>query len=393
MESVRKLFENLKKRRNEKKMLQRKMHLEFHKRVDELYRENKEFQKRYRHIRNSRLIITFVGLVLFIFIFEYFGIKRLSVIFAAIIFAIWVLELIFLITLEKRVLKPITDLQRAVVQISNGNYDVKVENDMENKLSMLIYSFNDMAEKLKEGERIKAEYEENRKNLIANISHDLKTPITSIQGYIETLQEVDNVPKETVKKYYEIIHNNTTYINRLIDDLFLFSKLDIQKLDFNFQNTEIKAFMEDLMQEFSFELEDRNIKFQYRDLITEKRYVKIDGKRINQVFRNIIGNAEKYASSENLLIQVTMEKLQDKIYINIRDNGPGIPKEKLDNIFNRFYRIDNERTKDLMSTGLGLAIAKELVEAQGGEIKVSSTLNKGSCFTIILPILRKEFKK
>lgn len=389
MESVRKLFENWKKKRNDSQMLRRKMHLEFHKRLDELYKENKEFQKHYRYVKQTRLIVTVVGLLLLVFIFKYFGIRELSVIFAAIIFILWILELIFLITLEKRILRPITELQKAVIEISKGNYDVKVQDNMDNKLSMLTYSFNEMAEGLREGERIKAEYEENRKNLIANISHDLKTPITSIQGYIETLQEMDNMPKETVEKYYRTIYNNAAYMNRLIDDLFLFSKLDIQKLDFNFQNTEINSFMEDLMQEFGFELEDREIIFKYVDRIKGKKYVKIDGKRINQVFRNIIGNAIKYAYNENLLIEVTMQEKENNIYIDIRDNGPGIPNEKLDNIFNRFYRVDTERTKDLMSTGLGLAITKELVEAQGGSIKVTSVLNKGTCFTITIPITEK----
>ncbi|PJI07533.1 MULTISPECIES: sensor histidine kinase [Clostridium] len=375
------------KRRNDKRIWHRKMHLEFHKHMDELYRQNGEVHRYYKHMKYSYSTIIFLSLALGIFVFKYFGIRMISIIFAAIISIVVIVELIFLMTMEKRVFKPISKLENGVEEISKGNYDVEIEFKIHNEIGMLIYSFNDMAKKLKQAEKVKKEYEESRKNLIASISHDLKTPITSIQGYIETLQEMDNAPKETVKKYHQIIYNNTAYINRLIDDLFLFSKLDIQKLDFNFERAEMKAFMEDLMQEFSFALEDKGVKFNYTDSIDKKSYVKIDGKRVNQIFRNLIGNAVKYGDDKDLLIEVALYRENNMIYTTVKDNGPGIPKEKLQHIFERFYRIDCERTKDLMSTGLGLAIAKELVEAQGGEIKVSSVVNEGTCFTIMFPVL------
>lgn len=140
------------------------------------------------------------------------------------------------------------------------------------------------------------------------------------------------------------------------------------------------------MEEFKYELEDRGIKFDYKDNITKDCYINIDRKRINQVFRNIIGNAVKYSFEENTIIKAKMYMQSDFVCIDIVDNGPGIPKDKLPYIFDRFYRVDYARTKDLMSTGLGLAIAKELVEAHEGKILVSSKESVGSCFTIMLPI-------
>jgi signal transduction histidine kinase len=118
--------------------------------------------------------------------------------------------------------------------------------------------------------------------------------------------------------------------------------------------------------------------------------VNIDGKRIYQVIRNVIGNAIKYGRQENAKIEVELSSNNEAIKIEIKDNGPGIPEDKLSNIFNRFYRIDTERTKDFMSTGLGLAIAKEMVEAHGGKIYAASIMEKGSKFTIELPINNKE---
>ncbi|MNP04917.1 Sensor histidine kinase YycG [compost metagenome] len=187
-------------------------------------------------------------------------------------------------------------------------------------------------------------------------------------------------------------------MNKLIDDLFLFSKLDMQKLEFNFELINIKNFMGDLMEEFQFELEDKNINFNYESKIKEALIVKIDRKRIHQVFRNIIGNAVKYAptdgskntSNKETNIDVELYVNNGFINIDIKDNGEGIPEDKLPYIFDRFYRIDYARTKDLMSTGLGLAISKELVDAHGGSIKAESKINEGTCFTITLPIEEGE---
>jgi signal transduction histidine kinase len=307
-------------------------------------------------------------------------------------------QILFLASIEKRILIPLQHLNEGVVEIAKGNYGINVACEENSEVDMVIKSFNEMAKRLKEGEELKREYEENRKLLIANISHDLKTPITSIQGYIETMAYTEDLPKETIKKYNQIIYNNAGYMNKLIDDLFLFSKLDMQKLEFNFELINIENFMRDLMEEFQFELEDKNIHFSYESKITKELIVKIDRKRIHQVFRNIIGNAVKYAptdgsknvSNKETNIDVELYINNGFINIDIKDNGEGIPEEKLPYIFDRFYRIDYARTKDLMSTGLGLAISKELVDAHGGSIKAESKINEGTCFTITLPIEEGE---
>ena len=191
---------------------------------------------------------------------------------------------------------------------------------------------------------------------------------------------------EKQKKYLKTIYQNTVYIDRLIDDLFLFSKLDLQKLDFHFELVQTKAFMNDLMEEFKFELEERQYRFVYEDNLEADCLINIDRKRLHQAFRNIIGNAVKYGGSRDLVITVCLREQEDFIAVTVEDNGPGISEEKLPYIFDRFYRIDAERTKDLMSTGLGLAIAKELVQAHRGRISAASKERAGTCFTISLPI-------
>lgn len=352
------------------------------------HKQFNEFNRIHRYLRWMRPTGILISILLVFSIFKFVDVKAITIFFA-IIFIIHQSSHIYItLRMEKRIMKPIEKLKDGVEQIARGNYDVKIDNDVYNEIGILIYDFNKMAETLKKSEEMKLEYEENRKALIANISHDLKTPITSINGYIEALVDGVVTSPDKVNNYLNIIHNNTTYINNLIDDLFLFSKLDMQKLDFNFEIVKFKAFMSDLMEEFDFVLKEKDIEFKFEDRLSEELEINIDGKRIYQVIRNVIGNAIKYGRQKDSIIKVELSNNNEWINMEIKDNGPGIPEDKLSNIFNRFYRIDTERTKDFMSTGLGLAIAKEMVEAHGGKIYASSIMGKGSTFTIELPIKR-----
>lgn len=327
-----------------------------------------------------------MSIFLLFFVFKFVGVQAITIFFVAIFIIKEIVHIYITMRMEKRIMKPIEKLKDGVEQIAKGNYDIRIENHIHNEIGILIHDFNKMAETLSQAEKVKQEYEENRKALIANISHDLKTPITSINGYIEALVDGVVTDPDKVNSYLKVIHNNTTYMNNLIDDLFLFSKLDMQKLDFNFEKVKIKPFMADLMEEFNFVLKEKDIKFIFEDKILEELEVSIDGKRIYQVIRNVIGNAIRYGNHQEPIIKV--ELYNDDIYVNIavKDNGPGIPEDKLPYIFNRFYRIDAERTKNFMSTGLGLAIAKEMIEAHGGKIYATSNIGSGSTFTIQIPI-------
>lgn len=382
-------------------------HQEFHRKLQECHLHQRElcwhrpeFQKKHREFNQYHKSLRFLrpvsivfNLIILYMLFRWVGVRSISI-FIGIFVIIFIKESVqyyFLWRLEKRVFQPMSELKNGVEEIAKGNYNVKVESDVINDLGfigLLVDSFNEMAQKLQASEKIKSEYEENRKTLIANISHDLKTPISTVQGYIEAIMDGVVISPEKVTIYLKTIYQNTVYIDKLIDDLFIFSKLDLQKLDFQFECVQVRAFMDDLMEEFKFELEEKQCNFYYLNKMEGDCSINIDRKRLYQAFRNVIGNAVKYGSSKDLTIKVDMDRQDDFIGINIEDNGPGIPEDKLPNIFNRFYRIDNERTKDLMSTGLGLAIAKEFVQAHGGSISVSSIQYVGTCFTIRLPIMK-----
>jgi signal transduction histidine kinase len=354
---------------------------------EEFFRKHQDFRRYHRHLRTLRPLILLFNLVIWFLLFRYLGVKTIAIVFAGLMGMVGVYQFFFLRRLEKRIFEPISRLKQGVEEIAQGNYDVAIECEVLNDLTLLVASFNNMARKLKEGEQVKAEYEENRKQLIANISHDLKTPITSIQGYIEALLDRSVQPAAQRDKYLHIIYNNTVYMNKLIDDLFLFAKLDLDKLEFRFQRTPVRNFMADLMEEFRLELEEQGIAFTYEDRLERDYTVNIDGKRIHQVIKNLIANAIKYGPEDGLAIDTTLCRAEREDYVVIRlsDNGPGIPEDQMAHVFDRFYRIDPERTKNGPSTGLGLAIARELVEAHGGRIAIASQRGDGSCFTIELP--------
>ncbi|HBV98511.1 MAG: histidine kinase [Peptococcaceae bacterium BICA1-7] len=363
---------------------QQRRHTEYCNFIDQRYIYHREFHRMHKSVRYFRPFALLFNLLIVILLFKLAGLKAIVIFIAVMLIVKEIIQVLFLLRLEKRVFRPIEDLKNGVNEIARGNYDVKVECAMKNEIGLLVASFNEMARKLGESEKVKSEYEENRKALVANISHDLKTPITSLQGYVEAILD-GQMPPENKKKYLQIIHRNTVYVNKLIDDLFLFSKLDMQKLEFQYASVPIRAFLSDLMEEFRFELSERQVQLVYTDLMEQDLPVLMDRKRMHQAIRNIVSNALKYGPEKDLVIKAGLSKQGDFACIELSDNGPGITADKLPHIFDRFYRIDNERTKDLVSTGLGLAIARELVEAHGGRITASSQEGGGTCFVLTLP--------
>ncbi len=352
---------------------------------DHVHRHHLEFMRYHRWFRYARPAVLLFNLIILYLLFSWAGFKAVGICFAVLIVIKEIVQFIFLLRLEKRIITPIEELRQGVDEIAGGNYDVRVECRIPNDLGLLITSFNEMAKKLQQGEKIKNEYEENRKALIANISHDLKTPITSIQGYIEALLEGSAQSPEQRDKYLRIIHHNVDYLNRLIDDLFLFSKLDMQKLDFHFERICIRKYLTDLMEEYRLELGDRKIKLDFDDVLPGNPTVLLDGKRFYQAINNIVRNAVGHGPDQGLKVKVKLYRRDTWIAVDIKDNGPGIPEDKLPYIFDRFYRIDTERAKDYKGTGLGLAITKELVQAHGGEVMATSSNGYGTCFTVLLP--------
>lgn len=354
------------------------------------HNHHEHFLRHYKLFRLLRPAGVVFNLIVFYLLFIWAVDKQLVIFFGTLLVLKEIAHFLFLLRFDRRTIQPMIKLKQGLDEVTRGNYLVKVENNLPNDMAIVLDSFNQMTAKLHEGERLQAEYEENRKALLANISHDLKTPITAIQGYVEAL--LDNSPgaEESRSKYIQTIYNNTVYVNKLIDDLFLFAKLDMQKLEFQFLRTNIGAFMDDLMEEYGFDYHERNIVFEYRNLLGEPVWVDLDGKRLRQAINNVLNNALNHGPAQGLALEVSLSRQGESVCLDIRDNGPGISAEKLPYIFDRFYRIDPERPKEIAGTGLGLAIAKELVEAHRGKITAQSVEQAGCCFSIKLPVIEER---
>lgn len=285
------------------------------------------------------------------------------------------------INMRKNFLRPLEHLQKGVEEVADGNYGYSIDEEVPTSISGLFASFNQMSHQLKEGQIIKAKYEQNRNELIAGISHDLKTPITSILGYVEGINEGVANSDEKMQTYMDIIYNNAKYTNQLIDDLFLFSKLDINQMEYQFEQVLLRDYFEDIFIEKKIDLEEQGSRVQYVTNISHEKTMHIDAKMIYRVVTNLISNAVKYNDKSQLQLMLRLDEVIEDtstVHVSIHDNGPGIEEGQLDHIFDVFYRIDASRNKDIGGTGLGLSISRQLVEAHGGRIWAESILGQGT---------------
>lgn len=287
------------------------------------------------------------------------------------------------------VLLPVEQLKRAVGEITAGNYDVRVDSHAVPEIEALIEAFNDMSRRLQDSESLKQRYETNRKELIASISHDLKTPITSINGFADGILQgvADNPEKQAA--YIQIIRQNARYMNRLIDDLLLYSKLDLHKMQFEFTQLPFGAYITELYGELQLENEENGVAMCFDNRLVSDREMLLDARHFTRAVRNIVSNALTHGHCETPKITFTLQEEDNTLLLCIQDNGPGIPSNQIDHIFDRFYRADASRSTVTGGSGLGLAIAREIVQAHGGAIFAENAADMGARICVSLPV-RKE---
>lgn len=293
--------------------------------------------------------------------------------------------LIFILTdgilsywISKSIIKPLESLKKGANQIKEGNLNFKITSNSNDEIGELCLAFEEMRSKLKESVELQIQYDNNRKELISNISHDLKTPVTAIKGYVEGIMDgvADNPDK--MKKYIQTIYVKACDMANLIDELFLFSKLDLNKLPFNFVKVDLIKYLEDSTEELQFDLEKHNIKLNFFNNASASIFVLIDIERIKRVIMNIIQNSTKYMNKDSGEINIYVKEDEDTVTIQISDNGQGISKESLPYIFDRFYRADPSRNSSTGGSGLGLAIVKKIIEEHNGKVWADSEENVGT---------------
>ncbi|MBK5240892.1 HAMP domain-containing sensor histidine kinase [Clostridium sp.] len=323
--------------------------------------------------------------------FEYSGVFEVLILFILAVFIVTfiVVNIFMSYMLSKRIIKPLSLLKTAVGGISKGDLGLEIIEVGDKEIVDLCADFEKMRVQLKDSISLKKKYDDNRTMLVSSISHDLKTPITSIKGYVKgILDGVANTP-EKQERYLKTVYSKTEQMDVMIDDLLLYSKLDLSQLPFNFEKTDIIDYFNYCIIESQLELEKSNIKIRLENDLKISKYVKIDRERFMRVILNIIDNSRKYMDKEQGEIIILLRETNSSIIIEIRDNGCGIEENDVNKIFDRFYRADSARS-EANGSGLGLAIARQIVEGHKGKIWAVGHKDKGTSILISFGKISEE---
>ena len=286
--------------------------------------------------------------------------------------------------LEKSFFGPISVLNKGMNHIRDGNLDFILKTDEEGEIGELYQNYEEMRLRLKESQEEKLLQEKQNRELLSNISHDLKTPITSIKGYVEGLIDgVANTP-EKQDKYIRTIYNKANDMDHLIDELPLYSRIDSDRVPYNFHRINVGDYFGDCVEEIGMDLESRGIELGYANLIAPETRIIADPEQLKRVINNIVGNSVKYLDKPHGRIVFRLLDEEDSIRVEVEDNGKGIAPRDIPYIFDRFYRTDSSRNSAKGGSGIGLSIVKKVIEDHGGYIWATSTLGEGTCMHIVL---------
>ena len=281
---------------------------------------------------------------------------------------------------------PLVKLKKATQNIKEGNLDFVLDVEGKDEFSELCQDFEEMRRRLKESTEEKSLIEKENRELISNISHDLKTPITAVKGYVEGIMDGVADTPEKMDRYVRTIYNKTNEMDHLINELTFYSQIDTNRIPYTFNKLNVEDYFEDCSEEVGLELETRGIELVYANYVEKDVMVIADGEQIRRVIHNIISNAIKYMDKPKGIIQIRIKDVGDFIQIEIEDNGKGIGPKDLPYIFDRFYRTDVSRNSSKGGSGIGLSIVKKILEDHGGKVWATSRLGIG---TIMYFVLRK----
>ena len=284
------------------------------------------------------------------------------------------------------IVTPIHMLQMATQNIKNGNLDFEVEVHNKDEIGELCEDFEEMRKRLKDNAEEKLRSEQQNKELISNISHDLKTPITAIKGYVEGLMDGVADTPEKQNKYLQTVYSKAIDMDHLINELSFYSKIDTNKIPYTFNRINVVGYFEDCAEDIGRELEDEGFGFSYQNYVDDSVQMIADAEQIKRVINNIVGNSKKYSDKAETQIRMTVKDVGDFVQIEIEDNGKGIAAKDLPYIFDRFYRTDASRNSSRGGSGIGLSIVKKIMEDHGGKIWVTSKEGIG---TVMYLVIRK----
>jgi signal transduction histidine kinase len=286
--------------------------------------------------------------------------------------------------------RPINLLKDGTDRIREGDLDTDVEVLNQDEIGELCASFNEMREELKKSINDRLRYEEETRELISNISHDLKTPLTAIKGYSEAIIDGVADTSEKMERYVRTIHNKANDMDVLLNELSIASKIDCNTVPYNFVKIDIESYFRDCMDEIGSDLEQKNMDFAFFNYCEGNSFVMADPEQLKRVIMNIINNACKYSGNKGKgHVNIRLKEMENYIQVEVEDDGIGISAKDLPNIFNRLYRADASRGSS-GGSGLGLSISKKIIEDHGGHIWASSKLNTGTTIYFTLNKVAEE---
>ena len=279
---------------------------------------------------------------------------------------------------------PLAKLQKAARNIREGNLDFEIRQESEDEIGQLCQDFEEMRLRLKANAEEKVEFDRENKELISNISHDLKTPITAIKGYVEGIMDGVADTPEKMDRYIKTIYNKANEMDLLINELTLYSKIDTNRIPYNFTTISARDYFEDCAEDLHMELEAKGVGFSYQNDMEEDARVIVDPEQLRRVINNIVSNSLKYMDKPKAEITMGVKDVGDFIQIEMGDNGKGIASKDLPYIFDRFYRTDASRNSSKGGSGIGLSIVKKIVEEHGGNIWAASEEGAGTTMYFVI---------
>ncbi len=286
----------------------------------------------------------------------------------------------------KSVFDPISRLQVAAESIKEGDLEFTLEPERPDEIGDLYQSFEEMRRRLYDSAEAKIENEKESKELISNISHDLKTPITAIKGYVEGIIDGVADTPEKMDRYIRTIYNKACEMDTLINELTLYAKIDTNRVPYHFNCINVTEYFNDCVEELALDLEERQIYLAYFNYIDPTTRIIADPEQLKRVINNIIGNSIKYLDKEKGYLTIRVKDVGDFVQVEIEDNGRGIDAKDLPFIFDRFYRTDASRNSQTGGSGIGLSIVKKIIVDHGGSIWATS--KEGSVTTMYF-VIRK----
>ncbi len=291
----------------------------------------------------------------------------------------------FLVT--RSMMQSLKTLKNGVRHISEGDLDFSIRTNKRDEVAQVVMAFEEMRLRLKDSIDAQVREDENRKDFVASISHDLRTPVTAIKGYVEGLIDGTANTPEKVEKYNRTILTKTVALDRMIDDLFLYSSLDVGKANYHYEIVSAADFFKGLCNETRLDLEEKGFEVEWSLDIPPDTMVRLDRSMLQRLQHNLTENAVKYCRESGRKVVFSAGVKQDSIICSTEDNGTGIQPDALPKIFERFYRADAARTSTIGGTGLGLQISKRIVEDHGGKIWAESSYGEFTRISWTLPVV------